>query len=172
MEFELHIDKVDPDYRWNRMQELGTDNLARFISYRDDATLAWFTIASGNGGIRLVPAVGSTITEPEHFRRVNESPVVEIRQYRIAPGQRARFAEFFRLRSLPPLIDFGMAVYGAFDDLDDANNFVWMRGFPDLAERDRRKAAFYQSKLWLEELQDEAFSMIEDYSNVLLAMPV
>ena len=43
---------------------------------------------------------------------------------------------------------------------------------PDLVERDRRKAAFYGSKLWLEELQDEAFSMIEDYTNVLLVAAV
>jgi hypothetical protein len=47
------------------------------------------------------------------------------------------------------------------------------RAVPRLvSERDRRKAAFYQSRQWLEELQDQAFSMIEDYSNVLLVAPL
>ena len=172
MEFALHIDKAEPDYRWNRVQALGGEAIVRFVSFRDDATFAWFSVADGSGGIRLAPALGSAITAPEHFRRVLGSPLLEIRQYRIAPGERARFAKFFIEKSLRPLERCGMAVHGQFDDLDDENNFVWLRGFPDLLERDRRKADFYQSKLWLEELQDEAFSMVKDYSNVLLVMPV
>lgn len=171
MQIELHIEKAEPDERWSRVQMLGTDNLARFISYRDDLTFAWLSVGN-KSGIRLVSAPGSTITKPEEFRRLAESPVIEIRQYRIAQGQRARFAKFFVERSLPPLLRYGMAVYGQFDDVDDETNFVWLRGFPSLVERDCRKAEFYGSKLWLEELQDEAFSMIEDYSNVLLAAPV
>lgn len=171
MEIELHIEKAEPDERWNRVQALGADHLARFISYRDDATFAWLSVGNSSG-IRLVTAPGSTITKAEEFRRVAESPVIEIRQYRIAAGQRGRFAKFFVERTLPAQEHYRMAVYGHFDDLDDENNFVWWRGFPSLVERDRRKAEFYGSKLWLEELQDEAFSMIEDYSNVLLAAPV
>jgi hypothetical protein len=164
MEIELHIEKAEPDERWRRVQALGTGNLGRFISYRDDATFAW--LREGNSsGIRLVTAHGS-------IRGIAESPVIEIRQYRIAPGQRARFAKFFVERCLRPLEQYGMAVYGAFDDVDDDTNFVWFRGFPSLVERDRRKAEFYGSKLWLEELQDEAFSIVKDYSNVLLAAPV
>ena len=65
-----------------------------------------------------------------------------------------------------------MPVYGQFDDLDDENVFVFLRGFSDMVDRDRRKNAYYRSPLWLNELQDEAFSMIDDYSNVLLVTPV
>ena len=170
MEITLHIEKVDPDVRWNRVQEID-GAFCRFISFRDDATLAWFGAPNGSG-IRLASRDDSSITTVDGLRVLSQSPVLEIRQYRIAAGQLARFAEFFRNRSLEPLKRHDMAVYGPFDDLDDPNNFVWLRGFPDLVERDRRKAAFYESKLWLEELQDEAFSMIEDYSNVLLVAPV
>ena len=170
MEIALHIEKVDPDVRWNRVQEID-GAFCRFISFHDDATLVWFGAPNGSG-IRLASIGDSEITKSEDFRRLNETPLWEIRQYRIAPGQRARFEEFFRNRALEPLKRYGMIIHGRFDDLDDPNNFVWLRGFPDLIERDRRKAAFYQSKLWLEELQDEAFSMIEDYSNVLLVAPV
>jgi len=101
-----------------------------------------------------------------------ESPVLELRQYRVFPGKRDAFAKFFRENCLQPLVEYGMKVYGQFDDVDDENVFTWFRGFPDLVERDRRKAAFYGSQLWLNELQDEAFSMIEDYTNVMLVMPV
>jgi hypothetical protein len=109
---------------------------------------------------------------PFDVGRMAESHVLELRQYRIAPGQRARFGKFFRERTLEAQARSGMNVCGQFDDLDDENVFVWFRGFPDLAERDRRKADFYQSAYWLDELQDEAFSMIEDYTNVLLVTRV
>jgi hypothetical protein len=171
MEYELHIEKVDPEYRWNRVQDLNGDALCRLLSCRDEATFAWFSKPRG-GGLRLATTLGSTLNEPQDFRQLHESPLVEIRQYRIAAGQRARFTEFFRDRARPSLNRYDIAVYGPFHDLDDPNNFVWLRGFPNMAERDRRKASFYQSKLWLEEMQDEAFSMIEDYSNVLLVSPV
>ena len=61
-----------------------------------------------------------------------------------------------------------MVVHGPFDDLDDEDVLTWFRGFPSLAERDRRKACFYQSRLWLDELETEAFSMIDRYEVMLM----
>ena len=170
MEVSLHIERVDPDDRWNRVQEVG-GALCRFISCRDDATFAWFGAPNGSG-IRMRSLDDSELAKPEDFRALNGTPFWEIRQYKIKPGQRTRFEEFFRSRAVEPLRAYGMLVHGRFEDLDDPDNFVWLRGFPDIVERDRRKAAFYGSKLWLEEMQDEAFSMIEDYTNVLLVAPV
>jgi hypothetical protein len=169
--------------------------LGTFLSYRDDAKLVWLhgyadagerlrnddackaLLANAPVPIResivriLTPAIGSTITTLDDFTRIND-PILELRQYRIAAGKRAQFATFLRDRTLAGQIRSGMNVYGPFDDLEDENNLVWFRGFPDLFERDRRKAAFYQSKLWLEELETDAFTMIEDYSNVMLLAPV
>jgi len=170
MEFELHTGKAEPDYRWTQVQSLGAGHLGRFISYRDDVTFAWFSVSRG-GGVRLTPTLGSAITEHVQLAHI-AAPVLEIRQYRIRPGLRARFAEFFATRALPAQLRYDIPVYGQFEDLDDANNYVFLRGFADLRARDCLKAAFYQSKLWLEELQDDAFSMIEDYSNVVLVAPV
>lgn len=183
MEIELRVYEVDPDYRWN-FSQAHPAALGRFISYRDDATFVSLHVAGDppvEGSTtpirrltvrRLAPAKGSALTEPAHVARVADSPVLEIRLYRIRPGLRARFGDFLRDRTLGPQMSHGMPVYGQFDSLDDENEFVFLRGFPGLAERDRRKAAFYQSRQWLEELQDEAFSMIEDYSNVLLVAPL
>lgn len=178
MEFELRIYEVDPDYRWNWMQAIA--HPLRFISLRDDRTFVCIDHAPAETPSevnkltirRLAPAYGSTITTRGELHRVLESNVLEIRQYRIKPGQRARFAKFFHDRTLPSQGEYGMAVYGPFDDLDDADTLTWCRGFPDVVERDRRKNGFYRSAFWLEELQDEAFSMIDDYSNVLLVTPV
>jgi hypothetical protein len=178
MEIELRIYEVESDYRWNWVQSIA--HPLRFISLRDDAT---FVCLNGAHSVepspirkltlrRLAPAAGSTITTAAELDRIVESPVLEIRQYRIAPGQRERFAKFFVDKTLPAQASYGMAVYGHFNDLDDENTFTWFRGFPGIVERDRRKNEFYQSSLWLNELQEEAFSMIEDYSNVLLVTPV
>jgi hypothetical protein len=167
--------------------------LGTFLSFRDDARLVWLLgfrdaaerlafsqhrelqdvlartpMPNRESIVRVVePAIGCTIQSFEELRRMAD-PILELRQYRIAAGKRASFATFLRDRTLAEQTRLGMNVYGPFDDLEDANNLVWFRGFPDLVERDRRKAEFYQSRLWLNELQDEAFSMIEDYSNVML----
>jgi hypothetical protein len=191
MNLELRIYDVGSEQRWKWLQYLdslgsaGAD-LGRFLSFRDDATLV--RICDGNAapdafaappspirerGIRKLAARDdANIKAVEDVARLRECAVLEIRQYRIAAAQRARFATFFRDRTLPAQLANGMSVYGPFDDVEDENRFVWFRGFPGLVERDRRKAAFYESALWLDELQDEAFTMIEDYSDVLLVTPV
>ena len=176
--FELRIYEVDMDFRWNWLQSI--DHPLRFLSLRDDRTFVLLntTHTSEPSPIekltirRLAPALASAITSPAELDRVLESNILEIQQYKIKPGQRSRFATFFSDRTLESQLQYGMPVYGQFDDLDDENVFVFLRGFSDMVDRDRRKNAYYRSPLWLNELQDEAFSMIEDYSNVLLAAPV
>jgi hypothetical protein len=178
MQFEMRIYEVDPDYRWNWIEAI--EHPLRFISLRDDRTFVCIngSHASEPSPIqkltvrRLAPAYGSVATTADELQRVLESNVLELRQYKIKPGERARFAKFFVDKTLPAQGEYGMAVYGQFDDLDDENVFTWIRGFPNVVERDRRKNRFYQSAFWFNELQDEAFSMIEDYSNSLLVAPV
>jgi len=166
------------DFRWNWLQSI--DDPLRFLSLRDDRTFVLLnaTHTAEPSPIekltirRLAPALASAITSPDQLDRVLESNILEIRQYRIRPGQRDRFATFFRDHVLESHVDYGMPLYAQFDDLDDENVFVFLRGFTDMVDRDRRKNAYYRSPLWLNELQDEAFSMIDDYSNVLLVTPV
>ncbi len=182
MELELHVIEVEPERRWNWLQSVEDRQscLSRFLSYEDQSTLVVLRepgeplpagpFVRASTVHRLAPAIGSTVTTPEQLARMNE-PVLEYRRYRLRPGTRARFAAFLRDRTLAEHVRLGMNVHGPFDVLGDESTLVWFRGFPSLPERDRRKAAFYQSRQWLEELQDEAFSMIEDYSNVLLVSP-
>ncbi len=182
MSLELRVYELEMEKRWDFLQWFGREArgvVARFVSYRDDN--AFVSLHDAPEAVPDAPGMVKKLTvrklapvpeAPFDAARVAALPVIELRLYRIAPGQRARFKTFFNERTVEAQERSGMSVCGQFDDLDDENLFIWLRGFPDLFERDRRKADFYQSAYWLEELQDEAFSMIEDYSNVLLVMPV
>ncbi len=56
-------------------------------------------------------------------------------------------------------------------DLGDEDRFVWFRAFETEEERERLKAEFCGGQIWKEELEHEAFSMVEDYSDVTLVRP-
>ena len=195
-EIELRVAVLETECRWN-WQQFFAENvngagtvLGKFISYRDDDTFVWLHAFSheaqrqklseilakapprrGESVRRLVPASGSTIRSAEDFSAIADSNVIEIRQYRLVAGARRRFTAFLLERTLEAQRRCGMAFFGPFDDLDDADVLTWFRGFPNLVERDRRKSDFYQSRLWLEDLEAEAFTMIADYSNVMLVTP-
>jgi hypothetical protein len=170
MELELHVVEVEPERRWNWLQWLDEPVLGRFLSYEDQSTLV--VLREPGQPLAAGPFVRQStmlrLRTTEQFAEMTD-PVLEYRRYRLRAGTRARFAAFFRDRTLGEQRRLGMNVHGPFDLLDDEATLIWFRGFPSLPERDRRKAAFYQSRYWLEELQDEAFSMIEDYSVILLS---
>jgi NIPSNAP len=93
--------------------------------------------------------------------------IVEVRSYRIKPGRREEFIDFFEKRSIPALRSHGMKVLGPLLDLENPNKFVWLRIFPSLEERDRMKDAFYGGDLWKNELEDIAMPMLESYDVIL-----
>jgi hypothetical protein len=170
-ELELRICEVDPDFRWSWVSSLRGH---RFISHRDERTFV--TLGDGalpeSGPAPLLNVKTHRLRGTYDWDRVAQTPLLELRFYRVFPGKRAQFAQFFRTKCLGPLTEYGMTVAGQFDSLDDDNVFLWFRGFPDMVARDQRKHAFYTSVLWLKELESEAFSMIEDYRNVVLVAPV
>jgi hypothetical protein len=93
--------------------------------------------------------------------------IVEVRTYRIKPGRRAEFINFFEARSVPALQSLGMKILGPLLDLENPDTFVFLRGFPSLEERDRMKDAFYEGPLWKGELEAIAMPMLESYSVIL-----
>jgi quinol monooxygenase YgiN len=64
----------------------------------------------------------------------------------------------------------GMRVIGQFRDLDDANRFVWLRGFRDMPSRERGLADFYGGPVWKAHREVANATMI-DFDNVLLLRP-
>ena len=93
--------------------------------------------------------------------------IVEVRSYRIKPGRRAEFIEFFETRAVPALREHGMKVLGPLLDVENPNKFVWLRTFPSLEERDRMKEAFYEGELWKNELESVAMPMLDSYDVIL-----
>src|SRR5215470_8216717 len=83
--------------------------------------------------------------------------IIEMRTYKITPGNRSKFLEIFRSKSMPAHEEIGMKILGPFLSLEDPNTFFFMRGFPDLASRERMKAEFYEGELWKEELETYSF---------------
>jgi heme-degrading monooxygenase HmoA len=93
--------------------------------------------------------------------------IVEVRSYRIKPGHREEFIEFFETRAVPALRSYGMTILGPLLDLENPNKFVWLRSFPTLEAREQMRDAFYESKLWKNELEAIAMPMLESYDVIL-----
>ncbi|MET3698396.1 NIPSNAP protein [Bacillus oleivorans] len=101
----------------------------------------------------------------------NYSPVVELRQYTLHPGQRDVLIELFDKEFVESQEEVGMKIIGQFRDLDDSNRFVWLRGFPDMQRRGEALSAFYFGPVWKKH-RELANSTMVDSSNALLLRPV
>jgi len=93
--------------------------------------------------------------------------IVEVRTYRIKPGRREEFVEFFETRAVPAQRAHGMKIVGPFLDVENPNRFVFLRAFPSLEERDRMKDDFYEGPVWKNELEAIAMPMLDSYDVTL-----
>lgn len=98
------------------------------------------------------------------------SPVVELRQYTLHPGQRDVLIDLFDREFIETQEAVGMSVIGQFRDCDDPNRFVWLRGFPDMPTRAEALGTFYGGPVWKAHREAANATMI-DSSNVLLLRP-
>lgn len=96
--------------------------------------------------------------------------VVELRQYQLHPGQREPLIDLFDREFVETQEAVGMSVMGQFRNLDAADNFVWLRGFPDMPRRAESLAAFYGGPVWAAHRGAANATMIES-DNVLLLRP-
>jgi hypothetical protein len=96
--------------------------------------------------------------------------VLELRQYTLRPGRRDDLVELFERELVTPQEAVGMRVLGTFRDLDDADRFVWLRGFADLESRRSGLEAFYGGPVWARH-RDEANDTMLDSDDVLLLRP-
>lgn len=97
-------------------------------------------------------------------------PVLELRQYKIVGGQRDAFIALFEREFVESQEALGMRLVGQYRDLDDPNRFVWLREFPDMAQRGTALSSFYTGPVW-QALRGEANPMLDDNDNVLLLKP-
>ena len=95
------------------------------------------------------------------------SPIVELRQYTLHPGKRDTLIELFDREFVETQEAVGMQVIGQFRNLDDPDQFVWLRGFNDMPARAQSLAAFYGGPIWKAH-RDAANATMIDSDNVLL----
>lgn len=101
---------------------------------------------------------------------MQEEQVIELRQYKLRPGQRDVLIELFDREFVESQEAVGMRVIGQFRNADDAAAFVWLRGFADMDARARGLQAFYGGPVWTEH-RNAANATMVDSDNVLLLRP-
>ena len=98
------------------------------------------------------------------------SPIVELRQYTLHPGQRDVLIDLFDRELVESQEALDMRVIGQFRDIDDPDRFVWLRGFRDMATRRSSLQAFYEGPVW-QKYRGVANPTMVDSDNVLLLRP-
>jgi NIPSNAP len=95
------------------------------------------------------------------------SPIVELRQYTLHPGKRDALIEIFDREFIETQEAVGIEVIGQFRNLDETDQFVWLRGFNDMSARQHSLDAFYSGPIWKAH-RDAANATMIDSDNVLL----
>src|SRR5262245_38793908 len=97
--------------------------------------------------------------------------IYELRQYTLHPGRRDTLIELFEREFVESQEAVGMRLVGTFRDLDDADRFVWVRGFPDMESRRQALTDFYHGPVWRAHAAAANATMI-DSDDVLLLRPL
>lgn len=100
----------------------------------------------------------------------SESALVELRRYKLHPGQRDTLIDLFDREFVESQEALDMRVIGQFRDLDDPQGFVWLRGFADMTSRRASLEAFYDGPVWRAH-RDAANATMVDSDNVFLLCP-
>jgi hypothetical protein len=77
-----------------------------------------------------------------------ETPIVELRRYRLHPGRREALIDLFEERFIEPQEAVGAKVLGTFRTEADPDAFVWLRGFTHMSARKAALEAFYGGAVW------------------------
>ena len=96
--------------------------------------------------------------------------ILELRRYTLHPGRRDDLITLFDREFIESQEALGLQVLGQFRDLDNPDQFVWLRGFADMATRAAGLGAFYGGPVWQAHRAAANGTMI-DSSNALLLCP-
>jgi hypothetical protein len=102
--------------------------------------------------------------------RSADCAVIELRQYTLHPGQRDVLIDIFDREFVETQEAVGMKVAGQFRDLDDADRFVWLRGFANMGMRREGLQSFYGGPAWAAHGPAANATMVE-WRDVLLLRP-
>ncbi|MDE2054262.1 MAG: NIPSNAP family protein [Xanthomonadaceae bacterium] len=108
----------------------------------------------------------------ESVAHLTNYPVVELRRYDIAPGQRERFVRYFDAYFPEAFEQLDCMVFGQFEDRAAPTKFVWLRGYHDINARPIVDAAFYYGPVWREHRTKVNALFPGASDNVLLLRPL
>ena len=97
--------------------------------------------------------------------------VIELRDYVLKPGQREKFTQYFEQHFTQSQVDLGGYPLNWFKVDGAPDNFLWIRGFTDMASRSKFLPAFYYGPVW-KQYGTEANSMLANNDNVYLLTPL
>ena len=103
--------------------------------------------------------------------KLTYSPIVELRMYILHPGRRGELIKLFEREFIETQEAVGIQVIGQFYDLDDPNQFVWLRGFNDMSARAQSLHAFYDGPIWKAHREAANATMINSDNVLLLRLP-
>jgi hypothetical protein len=129
-------------------------------------------IAAGFSAAAGLGAGGARSQSQAHLPAPAEtcSPIVELRQYTLHPGQRDVLIALFEDQFVESQEVVGARIIGMFRDLDDPDRYVWLRGFEDMVSRASALGDFYGGPAW-QAHRAAANATIVDSDNVLLLRP-
>ena len=104
-----------------------------------------FLLVVGNLGLGL----------SQGFAADHESPVIEVRVYKIPEGKMDEWERFFHDKLVGAMERAGIKVLSAYRTMGDENLFVWSRQYSNKANMAKERAAFYESDLWRNTLRKE-----------------
>jgi hypothetical protein len=99
-----------------------------------------------------------------------DTPVLDLRTYKLVPGGGEDFDRIFRERALPMLERFGIEVLRFGPSLEDADLYFLMRVFSSVTHRNEQLDAFYGSDEWRQNHRDAVLALIETYHTLLISL--
>jgi len=102
---------------------------------------------------------------------MTDYPILELRQYTLYPGQRDVLISLFEDQFLAGQQSVGIRVDGQFRRVGHDDQFVWLRSFQTMEQRQEALSTFYSGAGWLP-YRDRANATMIDSDNVLLLRPV
>lgn len=116
-------------------------------------------------------AIGASPSSNKHEGSMKDCcPVIELRQYTMYPGRRDELITLFENAFIESQEAVGIHVAAQFRDANDADRFVWIRGFDSMEAREAGLNAFYFGPVW-QAHRDKANATLADNDNVLLLRP-
>lgn len=103
-------------------------------------------------------------------RLLHEDAVIELRRYLVEPGRRDELIELFDREFVESQEAVGMHIVGQFRELDAADRYTWVRGFPSHALRSEALHGFYGGPTWKRH-RDAANATLRDNDDVRLLKP-